>query len=63
MGQNYVFKFLSVSNIVVAPANTGIDKTNRNAVMKMDQTNKCILYILCPGFRIFRVVEIKFIAP
>ena len=47
----------------MAPANTGIDKSNKNAVMKIDQTNKGILYILCPGFRIFNIVEIKFIAP
>jgi hypothetical protein len=31
--------------------------------MKMGQTNNGLLPVLCPGFRIFCIVEIKFIAP
>jgi hypothetical protein len=35
-----VLKFLSVINIVKAPANTGKDNNNNIAVIKTDQTNK-----------------------
>jgi hypothetical protein len=35
-----VLKFLSVNNIVIAPASTGKDSNNRNAVIKTDHTNK-----------------------
>jgi hypothetical protein len=58
-----VLKLRSVKSIVIAPAKTGTDKSSKKAVTKMDHTNKGILYILCPGFRILIIVEIKFIAP
>ena len=35
-----VLKFLSVNNIVIPPAKTGKDNNNKNAVIKIDQTNK-----------------------
>lgn len=31
---------------------------SKNAVTKMDQTNKGILYILCPGLGMFRIVDL-----
>lgn len=36
--KNDVFKLRSVSNIVIAPANTGRDKRRRSAVIDTDQT-------------------------
>jgi len=56
-------KFLSVSNIVIAPANTGTANNNKKAVIKIDHTNNGIRYILCPGLRILNIVVIKLIAP
>jgi len=38
-----VLKFLSVNNIVIAPANTGKDSNNKIAVIKTAQTNSGIL--------------------
>jgi hypothetical protein len=58
-----VLKFLSVSNIVIAPASTGSDNSNRIAVMKTDHTNNGILCIVIPGARMFKIVVMKFIAP
>lgn len=49
--------------MVIAPAKTGTANSNKNAVTKIDHTNKGILYMLCPGLRIFKIVEIKFTAP
>jgi len=43
-----VFKFLSVNSIVIAPAKTGKDKTNKKAVTKTDQTNKGKRFKLIP---------------
>ena len=56
-------KLRSVKSIVIAPASTGTANNNKKAVTKIDHTNKGILYILCPGLRIFNIVEIKLIAP
>ena len=56
-------KFLSVNNIVIAPANTGRDKSRRNAVTKIDQANNGILCKVIPGVRMFKIVVIKLIAP
>lgn len=53
----------SVNNIVIAPAKTGKDKSNKKAVTKTDQTNKGILCIVIPGPRILKIVVIKFIEP
>jgi hypothetical protein len=56
-------KFLSVNNIVIAPANTGNDNNNKKAVTKIAQTNKGILCIFNPGVLIFITVVIKLIEP
>jgi len=56
-------KFLSVNNIVIAPANTGRDNNNSTAVIKTAQTNNGNLCIVIPGALIFIIVVIKFIAP
>jgi len=56
-------KFLSVNNIVIAPARTGNDNNNKNAVINTAQTNNGILCIFNPGARIFITVVIKLIAP
>ena len=58
-----VLKLRSVNNIVIAPANTGTANKSKKAVTKIDHTNKGIRYILCPGLRMFRMVEIKLTAP
>ena len=56
-------KFLSVNNIVIAPASTGNDKSKSTAVTKTDHTNKGILCKVIPGARILNIVVIKLIAP
>jgi hypothetical protein len=56
-------KFLSVNNIVIAPAKTGRDSNNKNAVIKTDQTNNGNLSRVNPGALILNIVVIKFIAP
>jgi hypothetical protein len=58
-----VLKFLSVNNIVIAPANTGKDNNNNTAVTTTAQPNKVTLCNLIPGALIFNIVVIKFIAP
>jgi hypothetical protein len=47
----------------MAPANTGKDKTNNQAVIKIAHTNKGNLSKVKPGDLIFIVVTIKLIAP
>ena len=58
-----VLKFLSVKSIVIAPARTGRDKSNKKAVIKTDQTKSGSLCILKPGPRMLKIVVIKLIAP
>jgi len=58
-----VLKLRSVNNIVIAPANTGKENTNKNAVINTAQTYKGILCINIPGHLIFKIVTIKLIAP
>jgi len=58
-----VLKFLSVNNIVIAPAKTGKDSNNRNAVRKIAQANKGILCIGKLLDLILVMVQIKLIAP
>jgi hypothetical protein len=58
-----VLKFLSVNNIVIAPASTGNDNNNKIAVINTAQTYKGNLCINIPGLRIFTIVTIKLIAP
>jgi hypothetical protein len=47
----------------MAPANTGKARSKRTAVIRTDQTNKGILSSIIEEVRIFRIVEIKFVAP
>jgi len=58
-----VLKFLSVNNIVIAPANTGSDNNNSTAVINTAHTNSGILCIVIPGALIFIIVVIKLLAP
>jgi hypothetical protein len=58
-----VLKFLSVNNIVIAPANTGNDNNNKIAVTNTAHTNKGNLCIVIPGALMFKIVVMKFIAP
>jgi hypothetical protein len=57
-----VLKFLSVNNIVIAPANTGKDNNNI-AVTNTAQQNNGILCIVIPGALMFIIVVIKLDAP
>lgn len=58
-----VFRFRSVSSIVIAPAKTGSDKRSNRAVMATDHTNSGIRSgFMLVGFMLM-VVEIKFTAP
>jgi hypothetical protein len=56
-------KFLSVNNIVIAPAKTGRDKSSRIAVINTAQTNNGNLWKVIPGVLILIIVVMKFIAP
>jgi len=58
-----VLKFLSVNNIVIAPANTGKDNNNKIAVTNTAQQNNGILCIVIPGALILITVVIKLSAP
>jgi hypothetical protein len=48
---------------VIAPANTGRDKSKRIAVITTDHTNKGIRSKVIPSDRILITVVIKFTAP
>jgi len=56
-------KFLSVNNIVIAPAKTGSDNINKNAVINMAHTNKGSLCIVIPGALMLKIVVIKLTVP
>jgi len=58
-----VFKFLSDNNIVIAPAKTGKESNNKNAVIKTDQTNNGMRKRVIPRILMLHMVTIKFIAP
>ena len=58
-----MLKFLSVNNIVIAPARTGRDNNNKKAVINTDHTNKGKRWNVKPRARIFIIVTIKLIAP
>jgi hypothetical protein len=58
-----VFKLRSVSNIVIAPANTGKDKSNKIAVINTAHANKGIRSNNMPNTRKFPNVLMKFTAP
>ena len=47
----------------MAPASTGSDRSSRNAVTRIDQTNSGILCIVMPGARMLKMVVMKLIAP
>lgn len=53
----------SVRSIVIAPARTGKDRSNRIAVINTDQTNSGIRSMVIPADRILITVVIKFTAP
>jgi len=56
-------KFLSVNNIVIAPANTGNDNINKNAVINIAHTNSGNLCIVIPGALILKIVVMKLTVP
>jgi len=58
-----VLKFLSVSNIVIAPAKTGKDNNNNTAVITTAHPNKANLCNLIPGALMFIIVVMKFTDP
>lgn len=58
-----VLRLRSVRSIVIAPANTGRERSKRIAVIKTDQTNRGIWSILIPNERILMTVVIKLTAP
>jgi hypothetical protein len=58
-----VFKLRSDNNIVIAPAKTGKDKSNKKAVIKTDHTYKGNIKKVIPLILILYIVTMKFIAP
>ena len=58
-----VFRFRSVRSIVIAPANTGRDRSRRIVVINTDQTNSGTWSMLMPGARILITVDMKLIEP
>lgn len=58
-----MLKFLSVKSIVIAPANTGNESSNRNAVINTAQTNRGVRFAVIPGALMLVIVTIKLIAP
>lgn len=61
--KNVVLKFRSVNNIVIAPANTGRERSRRIAVRRILHTNKGIRSSVIPSLRMFMIVVIKLAAP
>ena len=58
-----MLRFRSVKSIVIAPANTGRERSSKIAVIKTAQGNKGIRSISIPSVRKLRIVVIKFTAP
>jgi len=58
-----VLIFRSVKSIVIAPARTGKESTNKKVVIPTDHTNKGIRSQVIPLQRILRIVEIILIEP
>src|SRR5246127_3982574 len=56
-------KLRSVSSIVIAPASTGSDSSNRNAVTRIAHTKSGILCSVIPGARMLKIVVMKLMAP
>jgi len=61
--KNEVFKFRSVSSIVIAPASTGRDRSSRTTVITTAHTNRGIRSNRRPCHRILITVVIKLTAP
>lgn len=61
--KNDVLKFRSVSNMVIAPASTGRERSSKTAVIRTDQTNKGIESRETQDERMFIIVVIKLMAP
>jgi hypothetical protein len=49
--------------MVIAPPRTGIARSSRKAVIRIDQTNSGILWSVMPGARMLKIVVMKLIAP
>jgi hypothetical protein len=58
-----VLKFRSVSSMVIAPANTGNESSNKTAVIRTDQTNRGMESRFMEEDRMFMMVVIKLMAP
>jgi len=58
-----VLNWRSVSSIVIPPAKTGRESTNKNDVIRTDQINSGILNIVIPFGRMLRIVTIILIEP
>lgn len=58
-----MFKLRSVRSIVIAPANTGKDRSNSTAVTKTAQQKRGIRSSFMPYARKFIIVVIKLTAP
>lgn len=58
-----VFRLRSVKSIVMAPASTGRDSSNKIAVRNTDHTNNGVWSQDNPGVRILIIVVMKFTAP
>lgn len=58
-----MLKLRSVSSLVIAPANTGSERSSRTAVIRTDQTKSGSLCLNRPGARLLRIVTMKLIAP
>jgi hypothetical protein len=58
-----VLKLRSVRSIVIAPARTGNDKTNKNTVTKTDHTKRLMCSKEIEHLRKFLTVHIKLIPP
>jgi hypothetical protein len=61
--KNEVLMLRSVRSIVIAPARTGRASRRRMAVIRTDQTKSGVQSHVIPGDRIFKIVEIKLMAP
>lgn len=61
--KNEVFRFRSVSNIVIAPANTGRVSRRRTTVIITDHTNKGMRSKRIPFHRILIIVVMKLMDP
>jgi len=61
--KNAVLNCRSVNNIVIPPARTGSDNTNKNEVIRTDQMNKGMRNKVMPFGLILKIVTIILIEP